>query len=250
MTEDTHRLPPAGWYPDPEGSRSLRWWNGNQWERHALAPGTRLFKPIGRAFERWSQLLGVLLAFNLIIGVAEVALYVWGLSSAIDAVGAGDIDTADTYDNLNIALTVLDLVSVLVAGIVWVVWQYQLARATEGLDRSPAMHGWSWVIPIGNLWLPFQNVRDLWRRILPLRDTLVLGWWWAGWIATSVIARLFLRGDEIDSVDDLRSEMWTFLVLSVLGVVTVVLALHVVRSLSRAAWTAEVVRKAGSPDAW
>ncbi len=25
---------PAGWYPDPELPRTLRWWNGSTWTAH------------------------------------------------------------------------------------------------------------------------------------------------------------------------------------------------------------------------
>lgn len=245
-TGETRPLAPAGWYRDPEDARHLRWWNGYEWQQRAPLPSTKVVTPIGRGFRRLSQVLGSLLVFDLLLSGAQVALCAWGVADVADAVVLGDVETAETFDGLIVVASVGDLLAVLVAGVVWMRWQYQLARAIQGLDRSPSMHAFSWIIPFASLWLPFQNVRDLWRRLLPLRRTRVLGWWWAAWLASTVIGRFFVGGDEIDSAGDVRSTMWTLLVLAAIGLVTVVLALHVVRSLTRAAWRSELVSRADS----
>ena len=42
MTDQAVVLPPAGWYPDPDGSGQSRWWNGQSWTEHfaPLVPDT------------------------------------------------------------------------------------------------------------------------------------------------------------------------------------------------------------------
>lgn len=37
LTIDTE-LAPFGWYPDPAGTPSLRWWNGAEWTNNVERP--------------------------------------------------------------------------------------------------------------------------------------------------------------------------------------------------------------------
>lgn len=36
MTNSTTGVPPAGWFPDPSGDPTLRWWDGTQWTEQVL----------------------------------------------------------------------------------------------------------------------------------------------------------------------------------------------------------------------
>ena len=46
MTESTTALPPAGWYPDPEGSDRKRWWDGSGWTDQLQAPPVSAPRPL------------------------------------------------------------------------------------------------------------------------------------------------------------------------------------------------------------
>jgi hypothetical protein len=111
-------------------------------------------------------------------------------------------------------------------------------HAATGRARfSPAGSvGW-WFVPIANLWLPFQAVRDLWRRShlrgrTPVRSDRSLTVWWACWLASSLLdgasLRLYLRnpGSAAEHVLDLVS--------SGLTIAAAILAARMVRDLTAA----------------
>ena len=250
MTEDTPHAP-EGWYPDPEDDRYLRWWNGYQWElrRPAPKPGEKPVPkpgagptlapavPVGRAFSRLATAVGVLLAFGMLVLVGQLALSVWGRSMIDDAVATGDIGKLETYDGLDLTLSVLLVLCVLSAGICWMVWQYQLARAARPgeLKRGPGMHAFSWIIPVAAAWLPYQNVKDLWRHNAPGRSLAILRFWWAGWLVGQVLDRVVAGSyGTADTVTEFQNLVVLEAVTTAVGLATAVLALRIVRTLTSA----------------
>lgn len=51
--------PPAGWYPDPEGTSRLRWWEGTDWSDRYRARPPKVYvevpgeQPVGEGSHRW-----------------------------------------------------------------------------------------------------------------------------------------------------------------------------------------------------
>jgi hypothetical protein len=80
--------------------------------------------------------------------------------------------------------------------IVWLIWQHQAtanlwARGYAGLRTRPGWAvGW-WFIPFANLAMPLLAMLELDRRSTsdgtPRRAGSVLGWWWAAWLASSLL---------------------------------------------------------------
>lgn len=262
--------PVAGWYPDPaDPTRYRRYWDGNEWTVRQLAPQAPAlagypppqpeqvllrwrWRPVRRGFEVLSRVIGIGLVLAALTSVGQLALHVWGVSMIDDAVAAGDVDRLESYDGADAAGFGVYATLVTVTGICWMVWQYRLARSvrSNGLNRTPPWHAWSWVIPIGVFWMPFQNVRSLWRELAPARTRPMIGWWWAAIISSAIVARITAAGaDDIQTVDGVRSLIAADAVSDVLSILAAVLAIRLLRALTRAGLASSAITPAASPAA-
>lgn len=65
-------------------------------------------------------------------------------------------------------------------------------------QRGPGWVWWGWVVPIVNLWFPYQVVRDIVRHAWrdpwgDQRQRLHLGAWWAAWVVSIVASQVASR---------------------------------------------------------
>jgi hypothetical protein len=79
----------------------------------------------------------------------------------------------------------------IVVGVLFLIWFHRAATIAARLGR-PARHspGWAvggWFIPIGNLFLPYQSARDLFRPFEQRRRRLV-GRWWAAYLLAGFVS--------------------------------------------------------------
>lgn len=145
-------------------------------------------------------------------------------------------------------------------GIVWLIWQHQAtanlwARRYPGLRTTPGWAvGW-WFVPFANLGMPLVAVLELDRRSttggLPRKASPLLGWWWAAWVAESILPVIVLLTlmlprfvgwaqtvPENATTLDFTSLVHAFapwlLVFGVLQCVAAVLAFRVVARIDRA----------------
>lgn len=91
-------LPPAGWYPDPEGGDAQRYWDGGQWAAAGAMPaGIAVAESVRRVPKlRWWQ--WALLGVGLLVVIGVIAGVVGGGRGGSDASGDGTAPVAQQTD--------------------------------------------------------------------------------------------------------------------------------------------------------
>ena len=178
------RPPPPGWYDDPGGEHRWRWWDGHGWTAHvAPTSGSVAMRPMvelvgdERRAPRPARVAVVIYeaTFYAIYAYLEAAawrrffhsLRLWFHSPAI----APAPPSGPSY--------LVELAG-LAAGILLLIWQYRAAILARELGytatRSP---GWGvavWFLPVVNLWMPYQALRDLLPSAHPVRRRVLAAW--------------------------------------------------------------------------
>ena len=190
----------------------------------------------------------VVVVFALIVIVDVFA--VWSSVAEldlIDRIEAGafveqsEVDANDTRQG---SMGILQLALYVAAAIVFIRWLRAAYRNTDvvapGLRRYG--HGWAigaWFVPILNAWRPKQIVNDVWRAgsVNPSaeeRPPVLLLAWWLSWIAANLLSQAAGRaGLAQDTLDELRTADILFIVSDSWDAIVAVMAVAVVRSLTR-----------------
>jgi hypothetical protein len=166
---------PPGWYRDPGGSTNWRWWDGTRWTEHLMAAGVagprgdwgtsiRSAENAEARLSAWA--VAAVLVYvgtqtaNTIAATASLPAVVQYMRQVLDNFGATPPQEPAAFH-----ATSLLVFPGIVAGVVFLVWQFRAAKTARALGyparRSPALGAWSWVIPVVNLWFPYQAMRDL-----------------------------------------------------------------------------------------
>lgn len=101
-------------------------------------------------------------------------------------------------------LGLVQFLGFLAAGVVVLFWIHRattnvLAMGAQGLPTGPRLAVASYFIPIANLILPYQSMRDIVKASTEPRDweivatPAVLGWWWAFWLLSGFTGTAALR---------------------------------------------------------
>jgi hypothetical protein len=178
----------------------------------------------------------------LMLGAVAVLMEMSLLQRIIDG-SQVTLTEATASDNRVAASAQLWLVLLVPTVVVWLIWQHRAhanlrAVGVTELEYSPGWAvGW-WLIPIANLWKPFQVNRELWKASSGVHDWrslqtgTVLGWWWASWILASVLGRIAAGArSDAETPMALRSADIVDLLSTVVVAASAVLAILLVRSV-------------------
>lgn len=193
--------------------------------------------------------------FIFIAGVVIDLVFVASLYSQIALIArviAGQrITMAEALGNDNrlqtlaILQTLVMLVTVLFF-LAWLdrAWENLAALGARDLKYRKAWGFLGFVIPIINLFRPYQFVAEVWKASDPAVDistrdardststTSVLGMWWGLWLITNLVGRLMASGAPSDpTLGQLQSQTHSVILFEVCRVAAAVCAILVIRAI-------------------
>jgi hypothetical protein len=196
---------------------------------------------------RWAEIGLALLA---VASLLEVVFDAWHLSVlsrdlSVPANAQAYLDSTDRLDAMAIAVGLGSLL----CAVTFIVWTRRAYRNLPALGAGQRFKpGWAvggWFVPFMNLWRPKQMVNDIWRtgdprapRVLQpsryehVRVPRTITAWWLLFILGNLAGRL-LWSTSLDTVAHERLFTERDLTSSAIDIVTLLLALWVVRSLTR-----------------
>lgn len=105
-------------------------------------------------------------------------------------------------------------ITIFVWSIVFVVWFRRARINAEGHGyrqrRARGWAFWGWIVPVVNLWFPFQIMGDIWRAGLPPADRRKTAWlpalWWTCWLFSGLSFGARARSAGSDLVPHLSAD--------------------------------------------
>jgi Domain of unknown function (DUF4328) len=130
-----------------------------------------------------ANILTVLLAFVVAAIAARLAIQLLSLGSA-----------HWRHSLIDFRLDKADDITISGLSILFVVWFRRARINAERHDyrqrRARGWTFWGWIVPIVNIWFPFQIMGDIWRAGLPAQQRRKTAWlpalWWTCWLLSGL----------------------------------------------------------------
>lgn len=188
-----------GWYP-VDGT--TRWWDGSQWADRPTPRPTGPFRPVrslGVAAQALVAVACVVSVLAIVAGIQQRSVLARAARSDVTLT----VDEVRAADDLADRAAELQIVALLVAGVVFLVWLHRVFRnldgplAVRGLEHTPGWAvGW-WFVPVMNLLKPKQIVDEAVRASrlgtasgARADEAPLVVLWWAAVIVSGVLIRV------------------------------------------------------------
>lgn len=222
--------PPAGWYPAPDGSAGTRWWDGAQWQQNVQPI------PSSASVVKFAMATRVLLVICGVLSLVTIGVEAFGISAITVYLDGNDavFGLLNSYDQMIRAVNILSTIVLLATGVLWVLWQYRIAKHFPGQTRrSPGWHVGSWIVPVICLWFPYENISDLWRAAGRSRPSWQIVWWLCWLVSNFLIQISSSVYTAAEDLEQFRVAMSVSIVGEVLLLAAAPLAWQIVRDITR-----------------
>lgn len=151
----------------------------------------------------------------------------------------GTIEDSTTIEQVEGLISMLQLLALVLGAIGFTRWfRRAYGNAIALGHRASFAPGWAigaWFVPILNLVRPYQIAIAMWRHAgNHVGKGSLVGCWWAFWLASNFLAQISLRLYNSNNDDSLRLSVQLDIVADFTTVVAGVLAVIMVRKLTRA----------------
>jgi hypothetical protein len=198
-----------------------------------------------RSVDRIGRVVIALLALSCLLALVMAALRIGeqGLLARIANLEFVSEEEVTRSDGRVGAVAVAQALTLVVTGIVWLIWQHRgqanlVSARVSGLRFTPGWAvGW-WFVPFANLVKPFQTMRELWKASRGEEDWgqsrtwRVIGWWWAAWLTAGVLGRVgAAMVGEATTIESVRSGSRVLLLTELVILAAAILAIVLIRSV-------------------
>lgn len=187
-------------------------------------------------------LLGVVIAVDLFAIWAGVRMYDVTGTIADGGIGEAVQRDADHADSVMAVAGVAQVVSLVATIVVYLVWFYRVRINAEvfnpfGHSKRRPWTGWSWFVPVVNLWYPRRIMLDSWDASGPAGSRTshaLVNAWWTMWITALVADRAAsVEYRKADTALQLPHAVGQEIFADVTDIVAAMLAILVVLRLTR-----------------
>ena len=203
-------------------------------------------KPNGQRAQAAITLIWIVLALEIVSLLSGYFQY--DLLQTAAKGGEVSSERATSNDIREQMIGIFYLIASVISGVFFIQW---FRRAYFNLhlrvNRLSYEEGWaagSWFVPIVNLYRPYQIMKELYQETkeLLIKKGLInnelittnsLGWWWAFWIANSIIGQFIFRYSlKAETIDELSVSTVASMASNILGIPLALITIKVIKSYS------------------